>query len=247
MIKVFLKTAASIVIFIFLLVAAALVSSVVINKFTYKFILADIPLGVKYDDETRTVIIDPGHGGEDPGAVGVGGVLEKDINLALSKKIKKLLEFERINVIMTREDDVLLYSEDMQGSKKAQDLRNRLDYQDRYPDAIFVSIHMNKFSLEYCRGLQVYYSENNSDSSLIAESIRRNIVDTLQPDNKRECKAADTSIFILKNIKIPAVLIECGFISNYEEAALLTSDKYQNALSALIAAAIIYNVSDSGK
>ena len=238
MIKVLFKTAVSIILFVSMLVAADLLSSTGINRLTAEFILADNSLGVKGDDETQTVIIDPGHGGEDPGAVGVGGVLEKDINLSLSKKIKKLLEFERFNVIMTREDDVLLYSEDAAGSKKAQDLRNRLDFQDSYPDALFVSIHMNKFPLEYCRGLQVYYSANNSVSAVLAENIRQNIVANLQPDNKRECKAADTSIFILNNIKIPAVLIECGFLSNNEEAALLSSDTYQNELSALIVSAV---------
>ena len=241
MIKALFKTAVSIIVLISLLVAAALISSTGINKLTDNFILADNPLGVKGDSETRTVIIDPGHGGEDPGAVGVGGVLEKDINLSLSKKIKKLLEFERFNVIMTREDDVLLYHEDAQGSKKSQDLRNRLNFQDSYPDALFVSIHMNKFPLEYCRGLQVYYSDNAPESAVLAESIKQNVVTNLQPDNKRECKAADTSIFILNNIKIPAVLIECGFLSNNEEASLLSSDTYQNKLSALI----VYAISDT--
>ena len=238
MIKTLFKTAVSVILFISLLIAAALLSSAGINKLTAEFILTDNPLNVKGGGETRTVIIDPGHGGEDPGAVGVGDILEKNINLSLSKKIKKLLEFERFNVIMTREDDVLLYSEDAAGSKKAQDLRNRLDFQDSYPDALFVSIHMNKFPLEYCRGLQVYYSANNSESAVLAENIRQAVVTVLQPDNKRECKAADTSIFILNNIKIPAVLIECGFLSNNEEAALLSSDAYQNALSALIVSAV---------
>ena len=192
-------------------------------------------------NERRTLIIDPGHGGEDPGAIGVGGVLEKELNLALSKRLAALLEFEGHTVVMTREDDVLLYGQDKPGSKKGQDLKNRLDYENKYQDGVFISIHMNKFPAQYCKGVQIYYSDNNDGSRVLAENVMQSVVGYIQPDNHRQIKAADSSIYILKNIKIPALLIECGFISNNEEASLLQKGDYQDLLSAVFA----YSLNDS--
>lgn len=208
------------------------------KSFVSDFILSENVEAVKPFGESKTVIIDPGHGGEDPGAVGLGGVLEKELNLEVSLILKELLTLSGCNVVMTRTDDILLYDKNASGTHKGQDLKNRLDYEKKYPGAIFVSIHMNKFSEEYCRGLQVYYSKNNRMSKDLAESVRASVKEYVQPENKREIKAANSSIFILDRITIPAILIECGFLSNTEEAALLSSKDYQSKLAFAIAKAL---------
>ncbi len=186
------------------------------------------------------IILDAGHGGEDSGAVGVDGVLEKDLNLSLTLRLRDLLIFEGWQVILTRSDDRLLYDSESALSHKVQDLKTRLDYGSRYPNAVFVSIHMNKFPAESCKGLQVYYSPNHPSSASLAERIQSDVKLYLSPDNHRLSKRATTSIFILNRIQIPAVLVECGFISNRDEALLLSDVGYQKKLIAVLATSL-YN------
>ncbi len=195
------------------------------------------------ETSTRPVIIlDAGHGGEDSGAVGIDGTLEKDLNLAITEKLCDLLRFEGWQVILTRTDDRLLYDPAKPGSHKGQDLRTRLDYAGRYPDAVFVSIHMNKFPAESCRGLQVYYSPNHPTSGRLAEQIQSATRTYLDPANHRKCKSATPSIFILSRIQIPAVLVECGFLSNREETVLLCDHTYQQKLAAILSASLCSTV-----
>lgn len=208
-------------------------------------ILADEVPAVKEDGEIFAqtssrprIILDAGHGGEDSGAVGVNSELEKDLNLALVLRLRDLLTFEGWEVILTRDSDILLYDPTVALSHKVQDLKTRLDYGTRYPDAVFVSIHMNKFPAENCSGLQVYYSGNHSSSQTLAERVQSYTRSYLSPDNHRLAKRATSSIFILDRIRIPAVLVECGFISNREEAKLLGDAGYQKKLSALLAAGL---------
>ena len=209
-------------------------------------ILTDVATDVKEAgdffaaEDLPTVILDAGHGGEDSGAVGVGGVLEKDLNLSLTVRLRDLLVFEGWRVILTRSDDRLLYDPKINLSHKTQDLKTRLQYEAKYPDAIFVSIHMNQFPAESCKGLQVYYSPNHDASQRLAERMQSDIKSYLSPENHRECKRATTSIFILNRIRIPAVLVECGFISNPEEAALLQTVAYQKQMAAILASSL-YN------
>lgn len=194
-------------------------------------------------DETASrpvIILDAGHGGEDSGAVGVDGVLEKDLNLSLTLRLRDLLVFEGWHVIMTRADDRLLYDPTIPLAHKTQDLKNRLDYGARYPDAVFVSIHMNKFPAESCKGLQVYYSPNHPSSMSLAKRIQSDVKTYLAPDNHRLSKKATTSIFILSRVQNPSVLVECGFLSNRDEALLLSDETYQTKLAALLSASI-YN------
>ena len=190
--------------------------------------------------ERPTVILDAGHGGEDSGAIGVGGVLEKDLNLSLTLRLRDLLTFEGWRVILTRSDDRLLYDPNVNLSHKTQDLKTRLQYETKYPDAVFVSIHMNQFPAESCKGLQVYYSPNHAASESLALGIQSDIKAYLSPSNQRECKRATTSIFILNRIRIPAVLVECGFISNGEEAAMLQTEAYQKQMAAILTVSL-YN------
>lgn len=186
------------------------------------------------------IVLDAGHGGEDSGAVGSDGVLEKDLNLSLTLRLRDLLIFEGWEVILTRDSDVLLYDPESALSHKVQDLKKRLDMGSAYPDAVFVSIHMNKFPAESCQGLQVYYSPNHVRSQDIAERMQRDVKNYLSPDNHRHCKKATTSIYILSRIQNPAILVECGFLSNPTECAMLQTNGYQKQLTAVFCSSL-YN------
>lgn len=186
----------------------------------------------------RKVIIDAGHGGEDGGAVSVTGTCEKTLNLDLARRVEAILRCSGIEVTMTREDDAML-SHPGGGSKKIQDLRARLALANSSPDSVLVSIHMNKFSSSRYSVLQVYYSANSDKSTSLAELIREANKATLQPDNTRECKPAGSSIFLLHKAKIPAVMVECGFLSNHAEAARLDDPEYRARLACVISSALL--------
>jgi N-acetylmuramoyl-L-alanine amidase len=140
---------------------------------------------------------------------------------------------------MTRETDTLLYDyyddlDNYTGQKKVYDLKNRLKIAEGEPNSVYVGIHMNKFSQSKYKGTQIYYSQNNDGGRLLASNLDKNIKDYLQPNNNRAIKKADSSIYILKNISSPAILIECGFLSNEEELSLLKTEKYRAELSLVI-------------
>lgn len=183
-----------------------------------------------------TVIIDAGHGGEDGGTIGKNGVYEKDLNLMIAKDLYQMLTANGVDVIMTRDTDIMLYDRnvDYKGRKKMLDLLARLKIGEKYENCVFVSIHMNAFPQEKYRGLQVYYSPNTENSSLLAEKIQASVCEYIQRDNTRKIKRANESIFILDRIQKPAVLIECGFLSNPEECSLLSTEKYRQKLTLAI-------------
>lgn len=218
-----------------ILIAALIISCLdpIVNS-----ILADVKPTVKGEIVKKTIIIDPGHGGADPGAVGANGSLEKELNLELSLTLCDLLEMSGFDVIMTRDDDRMLTTDDGT-SKKSQDLSARLSVARDHPDALFVSIHMNKFPDSSVHGVQVYYSKNHQSSRALAEEIRKYVTASVQPSNKRQIKEATSAIFILDRIENPAVLVECGFISNSMEEALLRDREYRTALATAICGAIV--------
>ena len=187
-----------------------------------------------------TVILDAGHGGEDGGASSVCGALEKDINLAITIKLRDLLVANGVPVILTRSEDVLLYDKtiDYHGRKKALDLATRRKIAEETPNPIFVSIHMNAFPQTQYKGLQVWYSKNETASLTLAQAIQNLAADQLQKDNNRRVKEATSSIYLLHHLTCPAVLVECGFLSNPEEAALLETEDYQSKLAFLLFLAI---------
>ena len=187
-----------------------------------------------------TVIIDAGHGGEDGGTSSASGLVEKDVNLEIAKLIAKELEKQGINVILTRSDDRLLYdpNSDYQGRKKKLDLAARLEIMKNTEDAIFISIHMNAFTDRSCSGLQVWYSKNIPESYELAKIIQNNARLRLDTTNKRVVKAATSAIHLLENATCPAVLIECGFLSNPNEAALFEGAEYRGKVAQNIAYSI---------
>ena len=190
--------------------------------------------------EIDTVILDAGHGGEDCGAIGTDGTYEKDLNLAVAIEMRRLLEERGYKVVMTRDDDKMLYSEgeNIKGMRKLSDLKNRCKIAAQHENAIFVSIHMNSFGDAKYSGLQVYYSNGNDNSRALAEAIQKQVRADLQPDNDRTVKNGK-DLYILDNCPITAVIVECGFLSNAEECKKLSEKEYQNRLSLAMVCGII--------
>lgn len=182
-----------------------------------------------FSDEKRCVVIDAGHGGNDPGKVGVTGCYEKDINLKITKKLKTFLEMEGIDVILTRDDDLGLYSE-TDSSKKSADMRNRVQLIEESNAALAVSVHQNSYSGESIKGAQTFYYTGSTESQELARLIQDRLVYTLDKENHRKEKAND-SYYLLKNTSCPIVIVECGFLSNNEECRLLETDYYQEKVA----------------
>lgn len=182
---------------------------------------------------TPKIILDAGHGGYDGGAVAEDGTVEKDINLSIALKLSEFLKSSGFDVILTRNSDnsTDTSGENKNGFIKKSDLKNRLELMKNNPDAVFVSIHLNKFTTSAASGSQVFYSKNTEDSKRLGETIQNNIVKLLQPENKRVNKQSTSSTYLLHNATIPAVLVECGFLSNAAELKLLKTEKYQNEMA----------------
>ncbi|GFR35260.1 N-acetylmuramoyl-L-alanine amidase CwlD [Thermobrachium celere] len=179
----------------------------------------------------RVIIIDAGHGGIDPGAIGRDGTIEKDINLSISLKLKAYLEDAGFTCIMIREVDEGLYSEyGRVRDKKNEDLRNRRQFIKKYKADLFISIHLNFFPESQYYGAQVFYPKNDSKSEEIAKLIQAELIKTLNRGNKREAKGTN-DIYVIRDNEIPSVLVECGFLSNYEEEQLLKREDYQNKIA----------------
>lgn len=184
---------------------------------------------VKNGPEQVCVVIDAGHGGSDPGKVGINGALEKDLNLKVAQKLKKFLEAQDIMVVMTRESDDGLYDEDA-SNKKVQDMKRRIALIDQSMPVITVSIHQNSYQEEYVQGAQVFYYSKSEEGKNLAEKIQSRLVETVDPSNTRQVKGND-SYYLLKKTGIPIVIVECGFLSNRSEAEKLCSDYYQEKIA----------------
>ena len=188
------------------------------------------------------IIVDAGHGGFDGGASTDDGVSEKGINLDIALYLKEYLNLFGFNVVMTRETDTSTESEGLTTirSKKSSDLHNRMSLMEKTDNAIFVSIHQNHFSSSKYKGAQVFYSPQFSEqSSLLAESIQESIVYYLQKDNKRQIKPCGTSVYLIYKAVKPAVLVECGFLSNPDDSENLQNEIYQRKMALCIAIGIL--------
>lgn len=170
------------------------------------------------------IVIDAGHGGADPGKVGVNGELEKDINLHIAMLLKQFLEAEGFEVVMTREDDTGLYDEHA-SNKKVQDMKRRIEVIEKADPALVISIHQNSYHEEYVKGAQVFYYETGQESKLLAEFIQEELR-KLDAENKRQAKG-NNSYYLLKKTSKPIVIVECEFLSNTDEAKKLSQQFYQ--------------------
>ncbi|MFV0498145.1 MAG: N-acetylmuramoyl-L-alanine amidase [Candidatus Fimivivens sp.] len=179
------------------------------------------------------IIIDAGHGGIDGGATGVSGVLEKDINLAIARKLYSLAQLNGYEVIMVRSTDQSVHEEGISGvrKQKVSDIHQRLALATQYPTAVFISIHQNSFSQQSSWGTQVFYGTENEQSRVLAQKIQDNIREALQPDNKREIKVAGKNLYLLSHMKNPSVMVECGFLSNSKDCQRLSQEDYQQQLA----------------
>ena len=172
----------------------------------------------------KIIVIDAGHGGWDPGKVGENEALEKDINLAIAEDLQILLEIGGAIVFLTRGSDVAL------GDTKNADLKARAAMPTDMQADIFVSIHQNAFPSEKVRGAQAFYYGDSENSKRLAETIQGRIRSYLDVANRKEAKA-DTSYFLLKRTQTPAVLIECGFLTNSQERRMLMEENYQEKMA----------------
>lgn len=176
-----------------------------------------------------TVVIDAGHGGRDPGKIGVNNALEKDINLCIALKLKDFLEQNDIKVIMTREEDIGLYSQS-DSNKKVADMKKRVEIINGSGAVLAISIHQNSFTQESIKGAQVFYYASSKGGKEFAQIMQDQLKKSLQDGNKREAKPNDT-YYLLKKTECPFVIVECGYLSNYKESALLIEDAYQEKLA----------------
>lgn len=182
---------------------------------------------------SQRLIIDAGHGGFDGGATGTNGVLEKDLNLAIAKKTASVSRLMGFSVEMIREEDTAVCDDGLATlrEKKVSDIHNRLKTAQSEPEAIFLSIHQNFYPQPSCCGTQVFYSGNHPDSEKLAQSLQKGIASRLQQQNSRAIKKAEKNLYILYHAQNPALLLECGFLSNPEECERLCDAAYQQQLA----------------
>ncbi|HKL79739.1 MAG TPA: N-acetylmuramoyl-L-alanine amidase [Mobilitalea sp.] len=221
------------VLFLILIVLARIISSGQSLK-----VMKNLPnSGDDPESKQIIIVIDPGHGGRDPGKVGVNDALEKDINLKISMKLKDLLEEKDIKIIMTREEDIGLYSE-TDSNKKRADLKNRIEIINS-SDAVFaISIHQNSFSEEYVKGAQVFFHGQSDKGRELALVLQEQLKETIKDGNHRKAKSNE-SYYMLTRTQCPLVIVECGYLSNHTEAALLNTEDYQEKLALAISLGVL--------
>lgn len=200
--------------------------------------------GRKVAEQKGCVVVDVGHGGFDSGKIGINGELEKNINLQIALKLKKALEEDGIQVVMTREDDQGLYDEDA-SNKKVQDLQRRCDLINDEKPTLTVSIHQNSYTSPEIKGAQVFYYATSVESKKFAEIMQASLVKNVDPDNHRKAKSNDT-YYILKKTSSPIIIVECGFLSNPDEAKKLSDEAYQQKVSEAIRIGIREYLGTSG-
>ena len=172
----------------------------------------------------KIILIDAGHGGWDPGKVAGNNIFEKDINLSIAKKLQEYLEQSGAFVFMTRVEDKAL------SDKKMQDMRNRKEISNSTSADMMISIHQNSFSQKNIKGAQVFYYKESDSGKKLAELIQNEIKENVDANNNRVAKT-NSDYYVLRKIKIPSVIVECGFLSNTNELEKLTSSDYQNKIA----------------
>ena len=189
----------------------------------------DIPASAKISKDTPVIVLDAGHGGIDGGCSSADGVPEKGINLSILLKLRDMLEISGYDVVVTRDTDTSIHDKGIEGiaQQKSSDMDNRLAIFNDNDNAVCISIHQNQFTQPQYHGAQMFYSATNPESESLARAMKSSFTKLLQPDNQREIKQCGKELFLCYFSKNPTVMVECGFLSNPEEAALLASDEYQ--------------------
>ena len=177
------------------------------------------------------LIIDPGHGGIDGGAIAFNGVRESDINLSIGLKLSDLAGFYGVATAMTRTDDSARTSYD--SYSEHEDLVYRAKLANAVPNGVFLSIHQNFFPTSQPSGAQVLYAEG-TESRRLGETLQALLVSSLQPGNRRLAEPAPKSLYLTAHVSCPAVLVECGFLSNLSDLDLLSQDRYQSSVAAVL-------------
>lgn len=206
--------------FVLLLLIAAFV---LLNKNIGELAASD-----KVEVNDKVVVLDAGHGGDDPGKVGVNNVLEKEINLKIATKIKEILEEKGYMVIMTREEDKMLL-DGQRENKKKEDMKARVELINETKPKLAVSIHQNSYTDPDVSGAQVFYYADSSEGEYYASLVQEALLE-IDENNRRQAKANDT-YYLLKHTEVPTIIVECGFLSNPEEAKKLSEDEYQDTVS----------------
>ena len=180
----------------------------------------------------KIIAIDPGHGGPDPGKVSKSGLMEDELNLEIALNLKRLIEQSGGIVIMTRETEEGLHSPSAKNLRemKREDLHRRKEIVDENESHIFVSIHLNSFTQTNYHGAQAFYKKDSKEGEKLALIIQEQLRNILDPENHRDPQERE-DIFLLNEIEIPSVLIECGFLSNEREAELLADELYQEKIA----------------
>lgn len=183
------------------------------------------------------IVIDAGHGGDDPGKIGINKEKEKDINLKIARELQKQLEKEGIKIVMTRTDENGLYRQSS-NNKKVEDMRKRCEIITETKPVFTVSIHQNSYPEESVKGAQVFYYGQSAEGKKLAETLQKAMVAGLDPQNHRQAKANE-SYYLLKKTPTPTVIVECGFLSNSQEASLLATEEYQKKVAEAVKAGIL--------
>ena len=194
-----------------------------------------VPVFAAGEDVPVTVIVDPGHGGEDGGAVSAAGVAESHLNLAIATQINDLLRFSGQRTIMTRADDQSIHTEgDTIRARKASDIRNRVALVNGTENAVLLSVHQNSLpSSPVTHGAQVFWNQQEG-ADLLAQVVQDSLNHTINPGNEKHPKQIPGTIYLMKHVTAPAILVECGFLSNAEETVKLQDPSYQMKLAAAI-------------
>ncbi|ABY92227.1 cell wall hydrolase/autolysin [Thermoanaerobacter pseudethanolicus ATCC 33223] len=211
----------------FLLIVSLIVGLYSFKKGYYIAAFKTVPI------MNKVIVIDAGHGGPDPGKPGKYGKDEDELNLEIAQKLRELIEESGGIVVMTREDDTL------SDSSLSKDLKNRVVKANEVIADVLISIHLNSFSQSKYKGAQVFYQNNSEKGKLLAELIQQELRNTLDPNNDRMAKSSN-SYYLLRNAKMPAVIVECGFMSNPEEEKLLNDENYQYKIAWAIYKGLIH-------
>lgn len=199
------------------------------------------PVMGRVERERVVYVLDAGHGGEDGGAVSADGVKESDVNLAITRRLDALLRFLGQDTVLTRGEDVSIYSDGAETlrQKKVSDLKNRVALVNGTPNAVLVSIHQNSMpAAPYVHGAQVFYGGAEAGAAL-ARSVQGSLNRCVNPGNEKTEKQIASTIYLMKHVTCPAILVECGFLSNAEESARLLLPPHQKAIAVSIAGGLL--------